>query len=155
MRWITREHVKVDRVACRWVIKKFIDSEAEFYFVPAQQVMACPKLDMNSDWQVLVALAHHADDTSHACWPGISRLVRASQLVESTVYEALSRLITHVDRMPVPRKHHARNVCRGKKHMSPSALAECVGRCQVVQTDCEARPPTVLPSIARENFFLK
>ncbi len=34
MKWITREHVKVDRVACPWVIKKFVDSEAEFIFVP-------------------------------------------------------------------------------------------------------------------------
>jgi hypothetical protein len=39
MRWITREHVKVDRVACPWLIKKFVDPEAEFYFVPAELVM--------------------------------------------------------------------------------------------------------------------
>ena len=40
MRWITREHVKVDRVACPWLIRKFIDSVAEFYFVSAAQVMS-------------------------------------------------------------------------------------------------------------------
>ena len=34
MKWITREHVKVDRVACPWLIKKFIDPEAEFVFLP-------------------------------------------------------------------------------------------------------------------------
>lgn len=39
MKWITREHVKVDRVACPWLIKKFVDSEAEFLFVPADKVM--------------------------------------------------------------------------------------------------------------------
>ena len=38
MRWITRERVKVDRVACPWLIRKFVDSEAEFYFVPAADV---------------------------------------------------------------------------------------------------------------------
>ncbi len=38
MKWITRERVKVDRVACPWLIKKFVDKEAEFYFVPAEQV---------------------------------------------------------------------------------------------------------------------
>ena len=38
MKWITREHVKVDRVACPWLIRKFIDPKAEFIFVPAQQV---------------------------------------------------------------------------------------------------------------------
>ena len=36
MRWITREKVKVDRVACPWLIRKFIDPEAEFVFLPHQ-----------------------------------------------------------------------------------------------------------------------
>ncbi len=39
MKWITREDVKVDRVACPWLIKKFIDKEAEFHFVPSDQVL--------------------------------------------------------------------------------------------------------------------
>ncbi|MEW6736181.1 MAG: chromate resistance protein ChrB domain-containing protein [Acidobacteriota bacterium] len=39
MKWITRERVKVDRVACPWLIKKFIDPEAEFLFVLADQIM--------------------------------------------------------------------------------------------------------------------
>ena len=34
MRWITREKVKVDRVACPWLIRKFVDPEAEFVFLP-------------------------------------------------------------------------------------------------------------------------
>jgi hypothetical protein len=39
MKWVTREKVKVDRVACPWLIRKFIDAEAEFLFVPAEQVL--------------------------------------------------------------------------------------------------------------------
>lgn len=39
MKWITRENVKVDRVACPWLIKKFVDKDAEFLFVPGDQVM--------------------------------------------------------------------------------------------------------------------
>jgi len=39
MKWITREKVKVDRVACPWLIKRQVDPDAEFYFVPAGQVM--------------------------------------------------------------------------------------------------------------------
>jgi hypothetical protein len=39
MKWVTREHVKVDRVACPWLVKKFVDPEAEFLFVPADKVM--------------------------------------------------------------------------------------------------------------------
>ncbi len=38
MKWITRERVKVDRVACPWLIKKFVDKDAEFLFVPADKV---------------------------------------------------------------------------------------------------------------------
>jgi len=34
MKWITRERVKVDRVACPWLIKKFVDRDAEFVFLP-------------------------------------------------------------------------------------------------------------------------
>ena len=39
MKWITREKVKVDRVACPWLIKKFLDPDAEFHFVPADRVL--------------------------------------------------------------------------------------------------------------------
>jgi hypothetical protein len=39
MKWITRERVKVDRVACPWLIKKYVDPEAEFLFVPPDQVL--------------------------------------------------------------------------------------------------------------------
>jgi hypothetical protein len=34
MKWITRDRVKVDRVACPWLIKKFVDTDAEFVFLP-------------------------------------------------------------------------------------------------------------------------
>ena len=38
MIWVTRSHVHVDRVACPWLISRFVDSEAEFLFVPKNQV---------------------------------------------------------------------------------------------------------------------
>ena len=39
MKWITRERPKIDRIACPWLIKKFIDFEAEFIYVPYDQVL--------------------------------------------------------------------------------------------------------------------
>lgn len=39
MKWITRSHVHVDRVACPWLIQRFVDSDAEFLFVPASRVL--------------------------------------------------------------------------------------------------------------------
>jgi len=38
MRWITRERPKIDRIACPWLIKNFVDKDAEFFFVPKEQV---------------------------------------------------------------------------------------------------------------------
>ncbi len=38
MKWITRSHVHVDRVACPWLISRFVDSEAEFLFVPKGEI---------------------------------------------------------------------------------------------------------------------
>ena len=40
MKWITRENANVDRVACPWLIRRFIDPNAEFIYVPTDQVMA-------------------------------------------------------------------------------------------------------------------
>jgi hypothetical protein len=40
MKWITREHPKIDRIACPWLIKRFIDPEAEIIYVPFEQVIA-------------------------------------------------------------------------------------------------------------------
>jgi len=38
MKWVTREHVHVDRVACPWLIKRFVDPKAEFVFVPVEKI---------------------------------------------------------------------------------------------------------------------
>jgi hypothetical protein len=38
MKWVTREEAKVDRIACPWLIRRFIDAQAEFLFVPSSEV---------------------------------------------------------------------------------------------------------------------
>src|SRR5437764_8312964 len=59
MKWITRERVKVDRVACPWLIKKFVDPSAEFLFVPADQVMAVAEREGATPYDVKgVELGH-------------------------------------------------------------------------------------------------
>jgi hypothetical protein len=40
MKWVTREDAKVDRIACPWLIRRFIDANAEFLFVPPGEVLA-------------------------------------------------------------------------------------------------------------------
>ena len=39
MQWVTRARPKVDRIACPWLIRRFVDPEAEFLYVPAEEVM--------------------------------------------------------------------------------------------------------------------
>jgi len=39
MKWITREHIKVDRVACPWLIRRFIDPQAQFLFVDESELL--------------------------------------------------------------------------------------------------------------------
>lgn len=65
MKWITRERVKVDRVACPWLIRKFVDPQAEFLFVPADQVMALAEREGAIPFDVPnVELGHHGKECS-------------------------------------------------------------------------------------------
>ena len=65
MKWITRERVKVDRVACPWLIKKFIDKDAEFIFVPADKVTEEAKRLEAIPYDVKgVELGHHGKECS-------------------------------------------------------------------------------------------
>src|SRR2546427_11289037 len=65
MKWITREHVKVDRVACPWLIRKFVDPDAEFIFVPAAKFMDEAKRLNAIPYDVKnVELGHHGRECS-------------------------------------------------------------------------------------------
>src|SRR5436309_6836853 len=65
MKWITREKVKVDRVACPWLIRKFVDKDAEFIFAPADKVMDEAKRLSATPFDVPnVELGHHGEDVS-------------------------------------------------------------------------------------------
>ena len=65
MKWITRERVKVDRVACPWLIKKFVDQDAVFLFVPIDQVMAEASREGAIPYDVNdVELVHHGQECS-------------------------------------------------------------------------------------------
>ena len=65
MKWITRERVKVDRVACPWLIMKFVDKDAEFLFVPTDQVMEVAEREGAIPYDVKnVELGHHGKECS-------------------------------------------------------------------------------------------
>ena len=65
MKWITRERVKVDRVACPWLIRKFVDKHAEFFFVPGDKVMDEAQRLGATPFDVKgVELGHHGKECS-------------------------------------------------------------------------------------------
>jgi hypothetical protein len=63
MKWITRENIKVDRVACPWLIRNFIDPEADFVFLPRNTDWS--KIDIGIVFDVPnCELGHHGQDVS-------------------------------------------------------------------------------------------
>jgi hypothetical protein len=65
MEWVTREHPRVDRIACPWLIKRFVDPRAEFLYVPADQVLAVAEREGATPYDVGgVELGHHGDECS-------------------------------------------------------------------------------------------
>ncbi len=61
MKWVTREAAKTDRVACPWLIKKFIDPQAEFLFVPKDQVLAVARREAGKSFDSPGADYTHRD----------------------------------------------------------------------------------------------
>jgi hypothetical protein len=92
MKWITREKVKVDRVACPWLIRKFVDPEAEFLFVPADRVMAMAKMDQAFPYDVPnVELSHHGKECS------FEAILKKYNLVSDPALVLLSKIVNGAD----------------------------------------------------------
>ena len=65
MKWVTREKARVDRIACPWLISRFVDKEPTFLFVPADQVMAVARREDATPYDVPnVELGHHGEQCS-------------------------------------------------------------------------------------------
>ena len=65
MKWVTRSHVHVDRVACPWLITRFVDNEAEFLFVPKGEIDRVVKESGAIPFDVPgVELGHHEERCS-------------------------------------------------------------------------------------------
>ncbi len=92
MRWITREQVNVDRVACPWLIKKFVDPKAEFFFVPAAEALneaerlgAIP-FDVKG-----VELGHHGKECS------FEAILKKHKLAENAALVLLAKIVNGAD----------------------------------------------------------
>ena len=92
MKWITREKVKVDRVACPWLIKQFVDKEAEFFFVPAEQVRSeAARLGAIPFDVPNAELGHHGKECS------FDAIVKKYDLAKDPALVLLSRIVNGAD----------------------------------------------------------
>lgn len=92
MKWITRERVKVDRVACPWLIKKFVDPQAEFLFVPAEQVLAVAEREGAIPYDVPnVELGHHGKECS------FEAIVKKYSLTSDPALVLLAKMVNGAD----------------------------------------------------------
>jgi len=92
MKWITREKVKVDRVACPWLITRFIDNSPQFVFLPA-----------DTDWKAIAdgivydvpncELGHHGEDVS------FQSMLKKYQL-EDPALQVLGQIVQAADSHP-------------------------------------------------------
>src|SRR6266704_5610582 len=92
MKWITREKVKVDRVACPWLIKKFVDPKAEVLFVPADKVMEMAKTEQAAPYDVPdVEFGHHGKECS------FEALVKKHGLEKDPALRLLAKIVNGAD----------------------------------------------------------
>jgi hypothetical protein len=91
VRWITRARPKVDRVACPWLIKRFVDPEAEFLYVPADQVMEAAEREGAIPYDVPdVELGHHGEECS------FDAIIKKYQLTDPAL-QRLARIVRGAD----------------------------------------------------------
>src|SRR5262245_38785043 len=92
MKWITREKVKVDRVACPWLIRKFIDPDAEFLFVPEDNVIETAQREGALPYDVKgVEFGYHGKECS------FDELVKKHQLDRDPAIVHLAKIVNGAD----------------------------------------------------------
>ena len=91
MKWITREKARVDRIACPWLIARFIDRQATFLFVPKEQVLDVAKREAATPYDIPgVELGHHGERCSFDAFLDTYRL-------EDPALQALARIVRGAD----------------------------------------------------------
>ena len=91
-KWITREHPKVDRVACPWLIERFIDREAAFLYVPSEAVNREARRTGATPYDVSdVELGHHGEECS------FDAFVRKYDLLKDPAMSYMTRVIRGAD----------------------------------------------------------
>src|ERR1041385_6239237 len=93
MKWVTRQRPQVDRVACPWLIKRFVDPDAELLYVPADQVLLLAEREGAIAYDIPGAeLGHHGNKCS------FDAIVRKYDLAAANpALEQLARIVRGAD----------------------------------------------------------
>ena len=92
MKWVTRERPKVDRIACPWLIKRFVDPEAEFLFVPKDRVLTVAEQQGATPYDVDGAeLGHWGEECS------FDAIIRKYDLGTEPALARLARIVRGAD----------------------------------------------------------
>lgn len=92
MKWVTRERVQVDRVACPWLIRRFVDPQAEFLFVPVEKVMEVAEREGAVPYDVKnVELGHHGRECS------FDAIVKKYELGSDPALVLLAKIVNGAD----------------------------------------------------------
>lgn len=91
MKWVTRRKARVDRIACPWLVRRFIDPEAEFLFVPENQVTETAQRESAIPFDVPGAeLGHHGEKCSFDAFLDVYKLA-------DPALQALARIVRGAD----------------------------------------------------------
>jgi rhodanese-related sulfurtransferase len=102
-KWITREHPKIDRIACPWLIRRFINPNAEFIYVPAGEVLAVAQSTGATAYDVTGAEFGHVDDRC-----------------------SFDAIVRHYD-INDPALNHLATIVRGADTSRPDLTPQCEG----------------------------
>ncbi len=97
MKWVTRQRPKVDRIACPWLIKRFVDPDAEIVYVPAQDVLAVAERDGGYSFDAKDATYSHRIHRDGSHWCTFETLIDAYQLGHDRALAELARIVHAAD----------------------------------------------------------
>jgi hypothetical protein len=95
MKWVTRENAKVDRIACPWLIRRFVDPKGEFLFVPTAKVLAVAEREGAIPFDVKGAELGHVDGRC-----SFESIMLKYNLLGNPALVALSKIIHAADVAP-------------------------------------------------------
>jgi hypothetical protein len=97
MKWVTRSRPKVDRIACPWLIRRFIDPVAEILYVPAEHVLAVAQREAGHSFDAHGATFSHRRQPGGGEWCTFETLIHEHRLDGDRALMELARIVHAAD----------------------------------------------------------